>query len=108
MPNVYHVNTQVKMAAEFKNAAGALVDPATVTYKVWKGNTGAIATATWPPDVTPPAVPSIIRVNVGQFEHVILADSPGRWHYEAHGKDSGGRELIGMEGYFDVQTSRFH
>jgi len=57
----------------FKNAAGALTDPTTVTLEVKKPN-GTVTTYTY-------AAAQIIKDSVGRYSYQLTVDAAGVWSY---------------------------
>jgi hypothetical protein len=77
VPNEYHLGQAVKFKGDFKNEAGALADPGTITLRV-RNPEGTITTYTY-------AAAEITKDAVGQYSKVVALDKEGTWKYRFEG-----------------------
>lgn len=95
MPDI-DVGDVVKVTGEFRNTAGALTDPATITLKV-KPWTESPVTYTY-------ADGEITRESAGIYSKNLTITSSGRWHYRFIGT---GAVAAAEEEYFIVENTAF-
>jgi hypothetical protein len=79
--NLYQVGDLVRISAVFRDIAGALVDPSTVSLKVTKPS-GTQNTYTF-------ALSQVIKDSTGNYHYDASADAAGLWRYTWSSTGSG-------------------
>jgi hypothetical protein len=74
----FSINSLVRLSAEFRNLAGDLADPTTITIKVKSEFDSSSATHSYPSG-------DIVKDAVGQYHVDHLVDKPGVWNYFVQG-----------------------
>jgi len=72
------VGTRVLINASFTNAAGALFDPAALSFQILKVAANGVTTYQ---TYAYPADPQIVRTSVGKFYVALLLGEVGTWRY---------------------------
>lgn len=93
MARTYGINTLVRVTATFKNAAGALADPDTVTINIQSPSGAHTA-------------PTTTRLFLGIWYVDVLANEEGRWVYNAEG--TGAVQVSTPDAYFDIAETVFY
>lgn len=93
--NDYLIGSVVRLSAAFTSAAGAAIDPATVTLKI-KDPAGTITAYTY-------AAAQVVKDAVGSYHYDYTPVASGRYTYRW---ESAGAGQAAGEGVFDVLASR--
>lgn len=96
MAKAYDKGDLVTITAEFKDAAGVLVDPTTVTFKWRVGSSGTARTYTYGTDE------QLERSGEGKYSVDLSLDTPGTWHYRWASTGTG---QAATENVFQVRPS---
>ena len=80
MANSYPMGQRITFTVRIKLAStGALVDPAPVTFKIKRPDTGVVVTYTYPP------AGNITRDSEGNYQSAYTCDFPGDWYIRWEG-----------------------
>lgn len=95
--NEFDIGDAVRCSAEFRNLAGALTDPTTVSVSV-KTPAGVITTKVYGTDA------EVIRESAGKFYIDVDATAAGVWFYRFFSTGTG---KAAAERQFNVKKSKF-
>ena len=95
MPNSYTIGQQIRFSAAFKNLAGTLTDPTTVTFKI-ESPSGTVVTYVYLTDS------QLIKDSTGNYHVDYLPASSGAWNYRWEGA---GAIVSASEQWFDVKIT---
>jgi hypothetical protein len=91
MAGPFDIGDKIRLTAEFRDDAGALADPVTVTLMI-KDPAGTVTT------------PTPTRSGLGEYEHLIVIDQADRWYWRWVGS---GDVDVAEESWFFVRPSVF-
>jgi uncharacterized protein YfaS (alpha-2-macroglobulin family) len=94
--NLYQVGNVVRCTGAFTSAAGAAVDPTTVTFRARKPD-GTLITYVYGTNA------ELVRDSTGNYRVDVSADAAGRWAYRFEGT---GSAPSAAERLFRVEASR--
>ncbi len=94
---IFDVGDAVRCRAEFRDLAGTLIDPTTVSVSV-KAPDGQITTKVYNTD------PEVVRESAGKFYIDVDATASGVWHYRFFSTGTG---KAAAERQFNVRRSNF-
>lgn len=95
--NSYDIGQAVRISVEFTDAAGAAIDPTTVTASYWVPGLG-IVTLTYGVDA------NVVREAVGSYyTDIDTTDAAGEWPYRWQGT---GNVTVAADGVFSVADSQ--
>ena len=95
---MFTIGALIRLSATFTDAAGALADPGTVTFKIRAGVAGTVTTYQYGIDV------ALVRDGSGLYHVDYPAVSDGLISYRFAG---GGANTAAAEDAFSVDVSRF-